>query len=145
MAFDYLPYQQKASALGQTQGAKLNASIYSRFLNKQRGTRATTDLTKKFEQQTPQVIGGYTKRGLAGPGVQSGIFQKGMSDFDITRQNAVDDLAWKQADEENVLTNNDAAANAEYANAMADLEIQKQKDIADSAATLSAFKPYLGG
>lgn len=144
MAFNYLPYQQKASALGQTQGAKLNASIYSRFLNKQRGTRDTADLTKKFEQQVPGLIGGYTRRGLAGPGVQSGIFQKGLTEFDIGRQNAMGDLALKQSEAENVLTQQDAATDAEYANAMADLEMQKQKEIADSAATLSAFKPYLG-
>lgn len=145
MAFNYLPYQQKASALGQTQGAKLNASIYSRFLNKQRGTRDVADLTKQYEQKVPGLIGGYTQRGLAGPGVSSGIFQKGMNEFDIGRQNAIGDLALRQAEQENVLNQQDAATNAEYANAIADLEMQKQKEIADSAATLAAFKPYLGG
>lgn len=145
MAFNYLPYQQKASALGQTQGAKLNASIYSRFLNKQRGTRDTADLTRQYEQRVPGLIGGYTQRGLAGPGMQSGIFQKGLTEFDVGRQNAMGDLALKQSEQENVFNQQDAMTRADYQNALADLEMQKQKEIADSAATLAAFKPYLGG
>lgn len=143
MPFDYLPYQQKSSALQGGLDAKTNASIYARFLNKQRGSRQIKDLTNTWENKTPGFISSFTQRGLAGPGMSSGIFQKNFADFDIQRQNAMTDLSSTINDQDRVYANQLADATAQTKADLADLEIQKQRDIAASAATLSAFKPYL--
>jgi hypothetical protein len=144
MAFDYVPYQQKQRALTEGLGAKKSANIYAQFLNKQRGNRQIADLTNTWKDKVPGLIGGYTQRGLAGPGVQSGIFQKGLTRFDTQRQTAMNDLSSTINDQDQVYRNQLLSAEAQTANDLADLELQKQRDIAASAATLSAFKPYLG-
>lgn len=144
MPFDYLPYQQKSSALQGGLDAKTNASIYARFLNKQRGSRQIQDLTNAYNNKVPGVIGSFTQRGLAGPGMSSGIFQRGMNTFDEQKQTAFNTLNSTINDQDSVYANQLADATAQTNIDLADNEIQKQRDIAASAATLSAFKPYLG-
>jgi hypothetical protein len=143
MAFNFLPYQQKSQALQTGLDAKLNANTYARFLNKQRGSRQMFDTKQEFEQKTPGVIGSFTKRGVAGPGVQSGIFQRGLDEFGRQQTNAIQGVQDTMDEGERQLKEQEAELRAEYANNVADLELQKQNQIAQSAATLSAFKPYL--
>jgi hypothetical protein len=143
MAFNNLPYQQKASALETGLNAKLNANTFARFLNKQRGNRQAFETRQQFEQQTPGVIGSFTKRGLAGPGVKSGIFQRGMDEFGKQQFNALQNIQDTMNVGENELDQQEADVRAQYKQDLADLELQKQAQIAQSAATLAAFKPYL--
>jgi glycosylphosphatidylinositol transamidase (GPIT) subunit GPI8 len=143
MAFNYLPYQQKASALESGLNSKLTANAYARFLNKQRGNRQMFDTRQQFEKQTPGVIGSFTKRGLAGPGVRSGIFQRGMDEFGTQQFNALQNVQDTMNQGESELNQQEADLRAQYKQDIADLEMQKNAQIAQSAATLSAFKPYL--
>ena len=143
MAFNNLPYQQKANALTTGLDAKLNANTYARFLNKQRGNRQMFETRQQFEQQTPGVIGSFTKRGVAGPGVRSGIFQRGMDEFGRQQTSALQGVQDTMDEGERQLKEQEADLRAQYAQEVADLELQKQAQIAQSAATLASFKPYL--
>lgn len=143
MAFNYLPYQQKASALETGLNSKLNANTYARFLNKQRGNRQMFETRQQFERQTPGVIGSFTKRGIAGPGVRSGIFQRGMDEFGRQQFNALQGVQDTVDEGENQLKQQEDELRAQYAQDTADLELQKNAQIAQSAATLAALKPYL--
>lgn len=143
MAFNNLPYQQKANALTTGLDAKLNANTYARFLNKQRGNRQAFETRQQFEQQTPGVIGSFTKRGVAGPGVRSGIFQRGMDEFGRQQTSALQGVQDTMDEGERQLKEQEADLRAQYAQEVADLELQKQAQIAQSAATLASFKPYL--
>lgn len=143
MAFDYLPWQQKETALGTGLESKLAANTYARFLNKQRGSRKLFDVNQGFERQTPGFIGSYTKRGLAGPGVQSGVFQRGLQQFGEQQFNAQQAAQDELNAQNNQLDNEEAGLRAQYAQDLADLQLQKNAQIAQSAATLAAFKPYL--
>lgn len=143
MAFNQYPYQQKASALTTGLGAKLNANAYARFLNTQRGNRDLFETRQQFDQQTPGVIGSFTKRGVAGPGVKSGIFQRGMDEFGKQQFNALQNIQDTTYGNEKQLKEEEAQIRAQYDQDIADLELQKQARIAQSAATLAAFKPYL--
>lgn len=143
--FDYLGYNQRKRAAGNTYGAKTAQNAYAQFLSKQRGARKKFDLQQGYEKQTPGVIGSFTKRGVAGPGVKSGIFQRGMTDFATKQFQDMADLNRAQDEEMQQLQLEDKQTRAEYDQQIADLEAEKQAAIAQAAATLSAFKPFLGG
>lgn len=143
--FDYTGFNQKVRAAGSTYGAKTAQNAYARFLSQQRGSRKKFDLQQGYEKQTPQVVGSFTKRGLAGPGVQSGIFSKGMNEYAQKQFQDMADLNTEQNNEMRRLELDDAQTRAEYDQQIAQLESEKQAAIAQAAATLSAFKPFLGG
>ena len=143
--FDYMGYNRRKRAAGSTYGAKTAQNAYAQFLSQQRGSRKKFDLQQGYEKQTPGVIGSFTKRGLAGPGVKSGIFQRGMTDFATRQFQDMADLNRAQDEEMQQLQLDDRQTRAEYDQQIAELEAQKQASIAQAAATLSAFKPFLGG
>ena len=141
--FDYMGYNQKKRAAGSGYASKQAANTYAQFLSQQRGARKKFDIQQGYEKQAPKVVGGFTKRGLAGPGVKSGIYQRGLTDF--ARQNFTDlsDLNRDQDEEMQRLQFEGRQNTAEYDQQIAELEAQKQASIAQAAATLSAFKPFL--
>jgi hypothetical protein len=141
--FDYLGYNQKKRTAGSGYASKQAANTYARFLSQQRGARKKFDFQQKKERDTPRLVSGFSKRGLAGPGVQSGIYQKGLTDF--AKQNFQDeaDMNLEQNMEMQQFDFNSRQAEAEYDQQIAELEAQKQASIANAAATLSAFKPFL--
>lgn len=143
--FDYTGYNQKKRTAGSTYGAKTAQNAYAQFLSQQRGARKKFDLAQQTEKQAPKVVGSFTKRGLAGPGVQSGIYQKGLSDFATQQFNQEADINRAQNEEMQQFKLQDAQTRAEYDQQIADLEAEKMSAIAQAAATLSAFKPFLGG
>ena len=143
--FNYTGYNQRTRAAGNTLGAKSAQNAYAQFLSQKRGARKKFDLAQETEKQAPKVVGSFTKRGLAGPGVQSGIYQKGLRDFATQRFNQEADINQAQDEEMWQLGLEDKQTRAEYDQQIADLEAEKQAAIANAAATLSAFKPFLGG
>lgn len=143
--FDYLGYnQKKRSALG-SYGAKSAQNAYAQFLSQQRGARKKFDIQKGFEAKAPRLVSAYTKRGLAGPGVQSGIYEKGLQDFATQNFDELSDLDRSMADEANQANLDERQLRADYDAQIAELEAQKKSSIAQAAATLAAFKPFLGG
>jgi hypothetical protein len=124
-------------------GANAASGSYARFLNKQRGARQMKDLQRDYKLQTPKVVSSFTQKGVAGPGVKSGIFNRGMSRFaedSFTKQN---DLmqALNQQDQMDGFT---AAEQKFLFDAeMADIAAAKAQQIAEAAATLQSFKPFL--
>lgn len=143
--FDYLGYnQRKRSSLG-SYGAKSAQNAYAQFLSQQRGARKKFDIQKGFEAQAPRVVSAFTKRGLAGPGVKSGIYEKGLQDFATQNFDQLADVDRNLSDEMNQFGLTDRQLRADYDAEIAQLETEKQAAIANAAATLSAFKPFLGG
>lgn len=145
MGFDYLGYQQRKRAAGSAYGAKAAQNAYAQFLSQQRGARQTFDVNKQFEQQAPRIVSSFSRRGLAGPGVQSGIFARGLQDLASQKTQAMADIAQQQAEEKQQYGLTGAQDLADYQQQLAALEAEKQQQIASAAATLSAFKPFLGG
>jgi hypothetical protein len=141
--FDYTGYnQKKRTALG-GYASKTAANTYAQFLSQQRGARKKFDLQQQYEKQAPKVVSEFSKRGLAGPGVQSGIYQKGMTDFATQNFQDLADLNRSQDEEMQQSKFEQAQNKAEYDQQIAALEAEKKMSIAQAAATLSAFKPFL--
>ena len=142
---DYTGFTQRQRAAGSQYGSKTAQNAYARFLSQQRGSRKKFGLQQQYEKQAPKVVGGYTQRGLAGPGVKSGIFQKGMNEFAIQNLNDINDLNTGLASEQDQFGLADKQNFADYQDQLAAIEAEKQQQIANTAATLQAFKPFLGG
>ena len=142
---DYTGFTQRQRAAGSQYGSKTAQNTYARFLSQQRGSRKKFDLQQQYEKQAPKVVGGYTQRGLAGPGVKSGIFQKGMNEFASQNLNDINDLNTELASEQDQFGLADKQNFADYQDQLAAIEAEKQQQIANTAATLQAFKPFLGG
>lgn len=142
--FDYLGYGQRKRAAGSQYGARAASSAYSQFLAQQRGNRQVFDINKQFEKAAPGLVNSYTKRGLAGPGVQSGIYSRGLTDF---ANQKTQDINNSQMDTAGIIQQgqlSDAQSTADYEAQLAQLEFEKNSSIANTAASLSAWKPFLG-
>jgi hypothetical protein len=118
---------------------------YSRFLGKQRGERSMSDMTQGFKRSYPGFGASFAPRGMAGPGINSGVMQRSMRNFvgdfnqgygragqDLTQQLQQADL--QQAD-----------LDAWKTNSLADLEMRKQNEISQAAQYLEALRPLFGG
>lgn len=145
MPIDLLPFSQKRSALGTSLAGNLAANTYSQFLAQQRGNRQLADTRQQFKVQTPKIMSAYLRRGLSGPGVQSGIYEKGLGEFAVQQATAENDIQQALNEAMDRLKQERGSFEANYQQQLADLESQKAAAIANAAATLAGFKPYLGG
>jgi hypothetical protein len=145
MSIDLLPFMQKKAALGTSLAGKLSANTYSQFLAQQRGNRQMADVTKQFKMQTPKVMNAFLRRGMAGPGVQSGVYERGLQDFAGQQLTARNDVQQALNDALDQLKSQRAGIESQYKMDLADLEMERANAQAQAAATLAAFKPYLGG
>ena len=142
---DLINYGARKAGYGQENAAALARNAYTRFLAQQRGNRARFDLSREYEAATPKFVSQYSRRGLAGPGVQSGVYSKALTDFaqrQVERQNQIgqqeaEDI-WQADWERGDIMNR-------YNRQLAELEAEKERAIANAAATLTAWKPFTGG
>jgi len=119
-------------------------NAYGRFLSQQRGERSLGDMTTNFNRQLPNYRASFAQRGIAGPGVNSGIMRRSMANYlgDYAR-----DYSRQQQDTTQEAQNYDlqsAQLDAYLNNSMAALEQSKQNDIANAALAIEALRPYLG-
>jgi hypothetical protein len=143
--FDFLGYERQKRAATGSYGSRAAQNAYAQFLAQQRGRRKEFDINQQYERAAPRVVSSFSKRGLAGPGVSSGVYERGLQQFDQQRLTNLSDLQRELAQEEQGFQLTDRSLRAEYDQQIADLEAQKQRAIAEAAATLQAFKPYIGG
>lgn len=141
--FDYTGYNQRKRAATGSYGAKAAQNAYAQFLSQQRGARKKFDIQQDYEKKAPRVVSSFAKRGLAGPGVTSGVYERGLQEFGQQNLKDLSDLANSQDEEMNQLRLQDAQNRADYDMEIAQLEAEKQASIAQAAATLTAFKPFL--
>ena len=141
---DFSPYEAQRRAYTQQYGATSARNAYARFLAQHRGTRNVADLQRNYEQQAPNVVSGFVRRGLAGPNISSGVFQKGLQEFARKQYQDVFNAQQDLADQMQGFDLEERQAQADYESQLADLEMKKQREISQTAATLNSFKPFLG-
>lgn len=143
--FDYLGYNSGTRKATSKYGASTAMTAYAKMLSKNRGSRAKFDLDQKYEKQAPKVVSSFAQRGLAGPGVQSGVYGRGMQDFANQQLTDTQRISEDETIENQRIDLDQASATADYNDQIAELEAAKAAQIANTAATLSAFKPFIGG
>ncbi len=143
--FDFMGYGQRKQAAFNQFGAKGASATYANFLAQQRGARKKFDLQQSYEKETPRLISQFSKRGLAGPGVRSGIYNRGLTDFAQRNVRDFGDLQSEMDQEQQRFDLENRQRRADYDSQIAQLKAEKDAQIAQAAATLSAFRPFLGG
>jgi hypothetical protein len=141
---DFSPYEAARRSYTEQYGASTAKSAYARFLAQQRGTRNVANIQRQYEQQAPNVVSGFIRRGLAGPNVRTGVFQKGLQEFARKQYEDVFGAQQDLADQIQGFDLEERQAAANYQAQLADLEMKKQREIAQAAATLNSFKPFMG-
>ena len=140
---DNSPYQTQKDARKAQYGAATARNAYSRFLGQTRGTRNLADMQKAQEKQAPAYVSSFRQRGIAGPGIQSGIFTKGLQDY---ANQQFTDMSREQQDLKNELYGYDLTERqnaADYGSSIADIEAEKNREIAQVAATLKSYQPFM--
>lgn len=141
---DLSPFEGQRRAFTEQYGAQTAKNAYARFLAQQRGTRNVANLQRSYEQQAPGVVSGFVRRGMVSPNVRSGVFQKGLQDFARKQYEDVFGAQQDLADQMQGFDLEERQLSADYNRQLADLETQKQRQIANAAAMLNSFKPFLG-
>jgi len=145
MAIDFSPYRRAERALGDQYGASASRNAYSQFLARTRGNRQIADLGESYKRQFPGFVSSYQQRGLAGPGVNSGVYQKALSDLARKQFTDVNTLQQGMNQELQQLNMQQRDLQAQYQAQLAELKLKKAQDIAAQAAMLNSFKPFVGG
>ena len=118
------------------------ANQQAAFLGQQRGTRNLANIRRQGVQGFMPKMAEYGKRGLAGPNVQSGIQRKGLESYAARLQ---EDLGTEQQsiqDALNEIAMNEANAQSDLEQYLADLRYKKQQDIINAATALKQFSAY---
>lgn len=136
-----LQYESRRRSAAGQRDATLAQNAFSRFLSQQRGSRQISDLDRGMSRGVEGVSAGYGRRGLR----NSGIMGEGMREYARGWQTNRNDMMQAIADKLNELNLSDARARADFADVEAEIELQKQRDILATAASLAGMRPFLGG
>jgi len=132
-------YGDYGAAIAAAQRRRSQSSIarqQSAFMGQQRGSRRIADLRREFTEGFVPKMAEYGARGLAGPNVKSGIQRQGLERYaadlqrnlGLERQSIQDDL--------NRIAMEESSEQAELDAYIAELNLQKQRDIIAAASSL---------
>ena len=145
MAYDYGNYERSKNDANYRYGTESATNAYGRFISQQRGSRDLGDMSRNFGRQMPLQKSQFGQRGLAGPGVQSGVMQNSMNNYlgDYARgygrqqQDTTQQLQGYDLNQDNL--------NSWYQQSLGDIEGQKARDIAMDASQIDALRQQVGG
>ena len=89
MAYNPANYEARRRGYTQQYGTTGAMNAYANFLSQQRFNRDRQNLNEQYDTAAPQVVASYSRRGLVGPNVKSGLFAKGVQDFAKKRAKTV--------------------------------------------------------
>lgn len=138
MAYNPADYEARRRGYTQQYGATGAMNAYANFLARQRGTRGRQDMLRQYEEAQPKVVAGYSRRGLVGPNVKSGIFSRGLQTLAKQRARNLQDYDQGQLEEQRMYDLGEAQRLEAFKNQLADLESEKAQTIANAARQLYA-------
>jgi hypothetical protein len=138
MAYNPADYEARRRGYTQQYGATGAMNAYANFLARQRGTRGRQDMLRQYEEAQPKVVAGYSRRGLVGPNVKSGIFSRGLQTLAKQRARNLQDYDQGQLEEQRMYDLTEAQRLEAFKNQLADMESEKAQTIADAARQLYA-------
>lgn len=145
MAIDTSQFQAQRRQIDSGYTAQRATNDYARTLGQQRGSRQLIDQTRSFGRAVPKLNASLGRRGLSGPGIRSGVaagaLQRFVGDYQRDQYQGQQDLA-QQGQSYDIQNANLAAQRAQ---ALADIEANKQREIALAALNIKAIQPLIGG
>lgn len=119
--------------------AKRAANTFSRSLSARQGARKLTDFKTGFQRQVPQFQANYANRGLG----QSGVYKRALRNFTGDYSRDMSRITEDNSAQRYQFDLNDAQMVSERDRVLADLNLQKQQQIAMTAMNINALKPYM--
>ena len=136
MSYNPADYEARRRGYTQQYAATGAMNAYANFLSQQRGTRDRTNMMQQYDKAQPQVVSGYSRRGLVGPNVKSGIFARGLQDFAKQRAQSFGEFDQGQQEQQRSYDLSEAQRLEAFRNQLADMESEKAQTIADAARQL---------
>lgn len=135
-----LNYEPRKRAATQQRDASLAMNAFSRLLSQQRGSRDIMNVDKSAAKGLEGFGAGYGKRGLRNSGIYRGATSDYAQNWMQQRNEQMDALRQQLAQYDL----QDAQSKAGYESTMGDIELEKQRDILSTAASLQGLRPFLG-
>lgn len=138
-------YESQRRGIQSQYAAQMAANTYGRFASQQRGQRELNDMSRGFKQGFGNYSAQFGQRGMAGPGIQSGVMQRAMGNYlgDYNRQYARGQQDLTEQLRQFDLQRTQLTADRDVA--LSDLKLQKAREIAFAAQNIEALKQILGG
>lgn len=143
--FGLSDYITKSGGAASTLAGTAARNQFAKLLAQQRGARRQFELGEQYKLKTPSFIAAYTRRGLAGPGVKSGVYGGALQNLAKQRMQQEFDIASGVGEDLFKYGMLDADAMAQYQQDISKYKFDKAADIANAAAQLISFRPYTGG
>ena len=138
MSYNPADYEARRRGYTQQYGATGAMNAYANFLAQQRGTRERRGITEQYDRAQPQLVAGYSRRGMVGPNVRSGLFARGLQDFAKQRARTYSEFDQGQQEQQRGYELGEAQRLEAFRNQLADMESEKAQTIADAARQLYA-------
>lgn len=132
-------YNSSVRSVNDDFAAKRAANTFSRGLSARQGARQLTDFKTGFQRQQPQFQASFARRGLG----QSGIYQQALQNRTGDYARDMSRMQEDQSAQRYQFDMNDAQIVSEKDRVLADLNLQKQLQIAMTAANINNLRPYM--
>lgn len=145
MTVDSGYYEAQRRGVEDTYAAGMAQNAFSRTLSQTRGNRGLDMMKLSFNRQLPTFTSNFGQRGFGGGEVKSGVMQQAMGNYlgDYTR-----DYGNAQNDVTNELRGYDLAGaqmGAQRTSSLADIALNRNREIAFAAQNIEALRAMLGG
>lgn len=117
----------------------------ARSYAQQRGSRDLWNLGQKYEVAVPRTIAAYSQRNLAGPNISSGVYSRGLQNLASNQAAEQYNIQSSLAEQMQKIQARQDQAYRNMQDKLANIDLKKARDIANQAASLRSFKPFLGG
>ena len=136
MSYNPADYEARRRGYTQQYGATGAMNAYANFLSQQRGTRERRGITEQYDKAQPQIVAGYSRRGMVGPNVKSGLFARGLQDFAKQRARTYSEIDQGQQERQRGYELGEAQRLEAFRKQLADMESEKANSIANAAREL---------
>lgn len=145
MALDTTGFERSRRATNVQAGHQLAANEYGRFVAQQRGAKKIGELARGHQRAWPKMASAWGARGHTGGNVRSGFYQQAMSDYVGDYQRNRNELTDGLQQEQHQFGMNQTRIESERERALAEIEQQKQTQIALLAQAIQGIKPSVYG
>jgi hypothetical protein len=129
-------YESAKTRARQKRDQDLATNAYARFVSQQRYGRTRNDLSKAYTQERDTTPDSFAARGT----LNSGLYQQALQDYASRRSQDFSRLGEDQAQQLGEFDRQATGISTGYEDALAEIEAQRQAQIAAIAAALSAAR-----
>jgi len=137
-------YEAQRRGVEDQYATNMAANAYSQTMARNRGNRDLSFMNTSFRRSIPGFSAGFSQQGF-GQGIKSGVMQRAMGnylgDYQRNYSNAENDLT-EQLRQYDLSA---AQLGAQRTSALADIELQKAREISFAAQNIAALREAFGG